>query len=135
MKLHKVLIPLFSFALVLFSGFAQAAEYVDYFDSDKITVFEKQQGKFVSLGQKTATDLMKECSTPDSPNIAVSSRERNYAELKCAQGSVWVSGMSFTPQVDVQANCTKQVQAPVSKLPVIVIAGVRGAGAEKNACN
>lgn len=111
-----------------------AGEQVDYFDDQVVDLFELKDGSFVASGSKPSQELMTQCLAAGAQKIDVVSRKKNYAELKCNGANVWVRRMSFTPVVTVEASCPEVLESKSTGRIVVVIAGVRGAGAEKNAC-
>lgn len=111
-----------------------AGEQVDYFDDQVVDLFELKDGSFVASGSKPSAELMTQCLAAGAQKIDVVSRKKNYAELKCNGANVWVRRMSFTPVVTVEASCPEVLESKSTGRIVVVIAGVRGAGAEKNAC-
>lgn len=121
-------------ALLIFSSSGFSAQYVDYFEESTVELFEKQGEKMISIGYRPVAEISKECLVEPAGKFAILREVKNHSELSCGSKNIWVSSMSYTPVVSVDVTCTKKFETPVSKQPVIVIAGTRGAGAEKNAC-
>lgn len=112
---------------------AQGTPAVDYFEEDSVDIYELKSDKFVLSGNRSTKEIMSQCPQ-GSTTVKVLAERGRYSQLSCGTGNIWVRSASFAPSVKVDVNCTKAMETPVSKRQVVVVAGTRGAGAEKNGC-